>query len=295
MIVWLKRNWALAILILIVVFWGKGKIITQNVGYKNTSLPFAGGGSAGIMMQDSVSISAPSTKMMNYGREAAPTDNVSRMVIRDSSLSLQVKDVAAEVSAIETLAKGFGGYLVNSNLSRPESAANGSITVRVPEDKRSDAMTAFKKLAVKVVSESVSGNDVTDQYVDLEAQLAVLSKTKVKFEDILDKATRVEDLMNVQQQLISIQQQIDSVKGQQKYYEQSAKLSLVSVYLSTDELALPYAPTNEWRPAVIFKEAVRSLIANIRGIGSLVIWGVVYLPILVPVGLIIWYLKTRKN
>jgi hypothetical protein len=156
-------------------------------------------------------------------------------------------------------------------------------------------MAAFKKLAVKVVSESVSGNDVTDQYVDLDAQLAVLTKTKVKFEDILDKATRVEDLMNVQQQLINIQQQIDSVKGQQKYLDQSAKLSLVSVYLSTDELALPYAPTNEWRPAVIFKEAVRSLIANIRGLGSLIIWGVVYLPILIPVGLIIWYLKTRKK
>lgn len=295
MIVWLKRNWALAVLILIVVLWGKSKVVSQDVGYR-TTLPMAGGGTTGIMMQDSVSVSsAPSAKMMNYGRESAPTDNVSRMVIRDSTLSLQVKDVAAEVSAIETLAKGFGGYLVNSNLSRPESAANGSITVRVPEDKRSDAMTAFKKLAVKVVSESVSGNDVTDQYVDLEAQLAVLTKTKVKFEAILDQATRVEDLMNVQQQLIGIQQQIDSVRGQQKYYEQSAKLSLVSIYLSTDELALPYAPTNEWRPAVIFKEAIRSLIANIRGIGSLVIWGVVYLPILIPVGLIIWYLKTRKN
>ncbi|MFA5894898.1 MAG: DUF4349 domain-containing protein [Candidatus Shapirobacteria bacterium] len=295
MIVWLKRNWALVALVVIVILWGRSKVVYPNIGYRATTLPTAGGGS-GIMMQDSISVSsAPSAKMMNYGREAAPTDNVNRLVIRDSSLSLQVKDVAAEVSAIETLAKGFGGYLVNSNLSRPESAANGSITVRVPEAKRSEAMAAFKKLAVKVVSESVSGNDVTDQYVDLDAQLAVLTKTKVKFEDILDKATRVEDLMNVQQQLINIQQQIDSVKGQQKYLDQSAKLSLVSVYLSTDELALPYAPTNEWRPAVIFKEAVRSLIANVRGLGSLIIWGVVYLPILIPVGLIIWYLKTRKN
>ncbi|MBI2464737.1 DUF4349 domain-containing protein [Candidatus Shapirobacteria bacterium] len=293
MITWLKRNWALAVLILFVVFWGKSKFVSQNVGYRSGTLPISGGGSAGVMMQDSSSISAPSAKMMPYGRESAPTDNVSRMVIRDSSLSLQVTDVAAEVSAIETLAKGFGGYLVSSNLSRPESATNGSITVRVPEEKRSEAMAAFKKLAVKVVSESVNGNDVTDQYVDLSAQLAVLTKTKAKFEDILDKATRVEDLMNVQQQLVNIQQQIDSVIGQQKYYEQSAKLSLVSVYLSTDELALPYAPTNEWRPAVIFKEAVRSLIANIRGLGSLIIWGLVYLPILIPVGLVLWYLKRR--
>jgi hypothetical protein len=293
MITWLKRNWALALLILIAVFWLKNRV-SGPIARTQSSLPYAGGGST--LMMDSVGIAAPSSKMMpGFGRESAPTDTANRMVIRDSSLSLQVKDVGQEVAAIETLAKGFGGYMVNSNLSRPDSATSGSITVRVPEEKRSEAMQAFKKLAVKVVSESVNGNDVTDQYVDLDAQLAVLTKTKVKFEDILDKATRVEDLLNVQQQLVNIQQQIDSVKGQQKYYEQSAKLSLVSVYLSTDELALPYAPTNEWRPAVVFKEAVRSLISNVRELGSLVIWGFVYLPIIIPVGIVVWYLKSRRK
>jgi len=156
-------------------------------------------------------------------------------------------------------------------------------------------MTAYKDMAVKVVSESVNGTDVTDQYTDLQAQLEVLQKTKIKFEDILDRATAVNDLLNVQRELISLQSQIDSVKGQQKYYEQSAKLSKITIYLSTDELALPYAPTNEWRPTVIFKEAVRSFVGAIRSIGSLIIWAFVYLPIIIPIFFIVRYIKKRKN
>jgi hypothetical protein len=150
-------------------------------------------------------------------------------------------------------------------------------------------------MAVKVVSESVYGNDVTDQYVDLESRLGVLNKTKVKYEEILQKADKVADLMSVQEQLTYLQTQIDSLKGQQKYFEQSAKLSKIVVYLSTDELSLPYAPTNEWRPTVIFKNAVRSLVGIFRGLGSLLIYAIVFIPVIVPTVLIIRYIKRKRK
>jgi hypothetical protein len=288
MIAWLKKNWALTVLILLALYWLKNNYLdinSRNLSYSPQPMmdSFSGGGIATSKM------------MVGFGSPAAPSDSANRLVIQDTSLSLQVKDVAVEIKTIETLTKGFGGFLVNSYLSKPESAASGNITVRVPESKRAEAMDSFKKLAVKVVSESVSGDDVTDQYVDLQAQLDVLNQTKAKYLEILAKAVNVSDLLNVQQQLTSLQQQIDSVKGQQKYFEQSAKLTKISIYLSTDELALPYAPTNEWRPAVIFKEAVRSLVGMFRNIGSLLIWGVVYIPIIIPVIGLIWFYKNRQS
>jgi hypothetical protein len=203
--------------------------------------------------------------------------------------------VEKTIKEIESTAAQMGGFLINSNLSKPNGIGSGMISIRIPEGKRSEAMDLFKKMAVKVVSENVNGTDVTDQYTDLQAQLDVLQKTKVKFEDILDKAFNVSDLMNVQQQLISLQQQIDNIKGQQKYFEQSAKLSKVTIYLSTDELALPYAPTNEWRPQVIFKEAVRSLVGTFRSIGNLLIWAVVYMPIIALTLGIFWLYKRWAN
>jgi hypothetical protein len=88
----------------------------------------------------------------------------------------------------------------------------------------------------------------------------------------------VSDMLNVQRELLNVQQQIDAIKGQQAYLEGSAKLTRISVYLSTDELALPYAPDDSWRPSVVLKEAIRSLILNVRGILNALIWIAVFFP-----------------
>jgi len=295
MINFLKRNWALVILVVIGVIYLKDNYLGSGSvsSIRGDVAPMFIGG-------DEVALSPSSVGSKVYSsyspmKQAAPSESTDRLIIQNTGLSLQVKDVAQTIDEIEKSTKEFGGFLISSNLSKPQGAASGNISVRVPEEKRKEAMTAYKKMAVKVVSESVNGNDVTDQYTDLQAQLEVLQKTKIKFEDILNQATKVSDLLDVQQQLISLQSQIDSVKGQQKYYEQSAKLSKVTIYLSTDELALPYAPTNEWRPTVVFKEAVRSFVGTIREIGSLLIWAVVFAPIIVPAFLIVRYIKKRRN
>jgi len=156
-----------------------------------------------------------------------------------------------------------------------------------------EALDSIRGLAVKVISENLSGQDVTDQFVDNEARLATLEKTKTIFEDMLVKAVRIEDILRVQQEIINLQSQIDSLKGQQNYLEQNAKLARITIYLSTDELALPYSPSETWRPAVIFKQAARSLIANLRKIGSAIIWLTVYSLFWLPALILILFLKKR--
>lgn len=225
--------------------------------------------------------------------EAPPTTGVDRMVITKTTMSMVVKDVSEAIKTVQQKAESFGGYMVDSHLSKPEEAASGSITVRLPEEKLTEALTAFRRVGLRVVDENVSGRDVTDQYVDLEARLATLNKTKAKFEEILDRATQVQDLLNVQRELINLQSQTDSIKGQQQYLSQSAKLSKVTVYLSTDELALPYSPAQPWRPNVIFKLAVRSLVGTLRGAGTALIWIGVYAAIWIPILVIVWIVKKK--
>lgn len=229
-----------------------------------------------------------------YGRDIAPTTISDRMVTKDTSLSLKVDDVAKMIADIESKSKEFGGYLIDSNLSVPEGASSGQISVRVPADKRAEALSAIKLLGIKVVSEYVVGQDVTDQYVDNGERLRILESTKSKFETILAEAKTVNDMLNVQQQLLSLQQQIDTIRGQQKFLEGSTSLSRITIYLSTDELALPYAPDTSWRPGVVFKEAVRSLILNVREAGTVLIWIAVYTPVWLVV-LLIGYAIYRKR
>jgi len=286
---YLKRHWFILILILVIVFLVKDRLPSSNNSYSSVK----SGGMAGINLAPSSDFE--SLSIMPSRQAVPPTDIQNRLVLTDTSLSLVVKDVADSIAKIKSSTESLGGFLVNSYLSQPESAASGNITVRVPEAKRTESLSLFKQYSTKVISQSESGTDVTDQYVDIQSRLDVLNATKTKFQEIMNRAVTVADLLNVQQQLISLQSQIDSLKGQQLYLEQSAKLTKITVYLSTDELALPYAPTNEWRPAVIFKEAVRSLLSNLRSLGSLFIWAIVYLPLIIPIAGIFWYLKLKNS
>lgn len=216
-----------------------------------------------------------------------------RMVIRDTFLSLVVDDANQVVTAIEQKAVALGGYLVTSNLSTPEEGGSGSITVRVPADKRSEALEAFKGLAVNVVSEQIDGQDITEAYQDIQEQLAILEQTKTKFQSLLETATRVTDILEVQRELTNVQQQIDSLKGQEEYLKQAADLTKITVYVSTDELALPYNPEESWRPKVVFKLAVRSLMLFLRGVASVAIWLIVFAPIWLTVAGIAYLISKR--
>lgn len=293
---WLKSHKLSVVLIFAIVYllWGQNypSPIRSSLSKQqrfggemmaDVTLPKSGGGAADMMR----SILPPDS-------ETPPTSGQDRLVIRETTLSMVVKDVSESIKTIQQKTEDLDGYMVNSHLSKPEESASGAITVRVPEEKLSDALDAFRRAGLRVVDENVSGRDVTDQYVDLEARLATLNKTKTKFEEILDKAIQVQDILTVQRELVNLQSQIDSVKGQQQYLSQSAKLSKITVYLSTDEFSLPYSPADPWRPNVVFKLAVRSLVSNLRNIGSALIWITVYSPLWVPILIVVFFVKRKK-
>lgn len=285
---WIKNNKLLSFLILLVLFL----LLRGNL----TSLP-------GIVPQARPPSLTTSERAISPGiggttrlpSLSAPSGEKERIIIKETTLSLVVGNVAKVLADVEGKAKQLGGFLVSSNLNVPEGVATGTIKVRVPEEKRGEALAEFKKLAVKVVSENIAGFDVTDEYTDLAARLAILEQTKAKFQAILEKATLVADLLEVQRELITIQDQIDAVKGQQKYLEQTAKLSLITVYLATDELSLPYTPDQAWRPNLVFKQAVRAMIGFSQFLGNVLIWVGVFTPVWLPAGLVIWWLKRRKK
>jgi hypothetical protein len=287
MLNWIRQNKALTITLLIIgyLLWKNNNVIptplditpSYQMGFKESvapplsfsrrSLPVAGGGNI------------------------APSESTDRLVVQESSLSLVVKDVREVSEKIVDFAKQNDGFMVNQNFSSPEEAPFATITVRIPSIKLQQVLNYYRGLTVKVSSENLLGTDVTDEYVDIEARLGTLNKTKAKFEEIMAKATEIQDILNVQRELISLQDQIDSLKGRQDYLEKTAKLAKITIYLSTDEFSLPYAPAETFRPEVIFKKAVRALVLTLRGIAEKLIWIAVFSVIWVPALIIVYFIN----
>lgn len=225
------------------------------------------------------------------------SDRADRIVVQNSNLSLVVNEVRSVRDQIITYAKQSGGFMVESSYNRPEETPLATVTIRVPTPKLDGTLSHIRSLGVKVTSENLVGTDVTDQYVDIEAQLLTLEKTKAKFEELRDKAVTIEDTLNVQRELTNLQQQIDSYKGQKQSLEKNAQLTRITIYLATDELALPYTPDQAFRPNLVFKQAVRGLLTTAQDVAEIGIWLAVYAVVWLPIVLvIIWLaLRSRKN
>lgn len=283
----IKRNWlviGLTVLVIVLLRRSSGGVFPQATSLRNS------GGAMESAGFDATSKLSPSILPV----EPAPTTGVTdRLVIKSSNLSLLVKSVRDTQDLVIKKAQELGGYMVDSALNSPEGVDSATVSVRVPSVKLDEFLKSARSASVRVVSENLEGYDVTDQYVDLAARLETLNKTKAKFEQIMAQATIIQDILTVQRELISLQDQIDSLKGQQQYLEKSAEMAKVTIYLATDELALPYAPAQPWKPEAIFKTAVRSLVSSLRGVATALIWIAVFSVIWVPALVIILLIRRR--
>jgi len=297
--VWLRKNWPFLIIAVLAVLLARQRFpirplqlqdASQGFGPASFQEPVVSGNEEMIGIVPPTERDVPPTE-----RDVPPAPEVEdRLVIRNSWLSLLVGSVRESQKVIIKKAQELGGYMVNSRIDSPLGVDQGTVTVRVPEEKLDETLAYFRGLSLRVVSENLVGTDVTDKFVDIQARLDTLAKTKLKFEDILTKAEKVQDILAVQRELVNLQKQIDRLKGREKYLEKSAQFAKVTVYLATDELALPYAPAQPWRPQVIFKQAVRSLVSSGRSLASAVIWAGVYAVVWLPL-LVIFYFITRKK
>jgi len=217
-----------------------------------------------------------------------------RLVVEESNLSLVVEDVRSVADEVVARAEAEGGFMVSSSLTRPEESPVATVVVRVPTKKFREVIEYYRSLAVKVSSENILGTDVTKEFEDLDSRIETIEKTIVQLEEIKAKATKVSDLVNITQQITFLQERIDSLKGRKEFLEQSAAFPKITTFLATDELALPFQPPEGFRPGVVLKLAVRTLLSNFYAAGRVLIWVGVYGVIWLPILLFIVYRRRRR-
>ena len=213
--------------------------------------------------------------------------DVDRLVIKNAELAIVVNDPKADMARISQLAVEFGGFVVASNLYQSYYGPNSlevpeaTISIRVPSDRLDEALAQIKEGAVEVDHENVSGVDVTSEYVDLQSRLAAKEAAEEKLLEILEDAENAEDVLAIYLQVQSVQTEIEVLKGQIKYYEESAALSSISVRLIAEESTQPIS-IGPWRPEGAAKEAVENLIRFFQNFVDFLIQLVIFiLPALV--------------
>ncbi len=237
---------------------------------------------------------APAAPQPATGQTTVASDTTSqaieRIVIKNASLTISVADPSKSMNTISKMADDMGGFVISANMYK-ETLNNGaevpraSITVRVPAEKLSSALDQIRaESKQEPISETANSQDVTNEYIDLQSRQKNLEAAEVDLTKIMDQAYKTEDVLAVYNQLVSIREQIEVIKGQIKYYSESAHFSAISVELIADAAVQPIE-IGGWQPQGVLKEAVQALIKTLQFIANALIWIVLYI---LPVVLILF-------
>ncbi|MFA5843420.1 MAG: DUF4349 domain-containing protein [Coriobacteriia bacterium] len=204
-----------------------------------------------------------------------------RLVVRSKTVRLQVKRVPATVARLRILATRAGGYVTEVRLasdgqpvyresSVPVPDASGAgplagyITVRVPVA-RYDAFVSSASALGKLLSESESTDDVTQQHVDLAARLRNLRVEEARLRALFARATTVRDTLAVESELARVQGEVESMAAQVTFLERQAAMATVSIELAEPEPVVRPSGT-DWGFVAAVRDALRAAVATVNAL-----------------------------
>jgi hypothetical protein len=165
----------------------------------------------------------------------ASTSELDAKIIKTASVTIEVKDVPGSVETLKVLAAAKGGYLASSTMSEGyNKRLSGTVVLRIPQAEFDNTLAGVKGIGI-VRSVSTQGLDVTEEYVDIQAQKTSYRNQLAQYSEIMKKAVRVSDVIEIQQQIDRVQTQLDRLEGRLKYLDSRIDMSTITVSLQEPE------------------------------------------------------------
>jgi len=294
----LKKIVIIAIVILILVLAVLTVLgnINQN---KSSSIP-SGRQYGGSSAMPSVA-PTPSTKSLGVPTSESLSDSaaapdiasstIDKKVIKNGNLNLKVNSIDDSSRKISDIAKAGGGDVFSSDIYESDNnLKSGTITVKVPVSNFETVFNQVKSIATLVVQESTSGQDVTEEYTDLQAQLKNKQAEEQQFVQILGQAQKIDDILAVTRELSRVRGEIEQLQGRIKFLSSQSDMASISIYL-TEDTNITFS--DSWRPWQVVKETFNGLVKGAQGfVNFLIVLIIQVIPILV-LYLLIFYIIYR--
>lgn len=218
---------------------------------------------------------------------------LNRKLIREVWLTLQVRDVPKVVRQVRQVTGQLNGYIASISQSRlPTGEWRAEITVRIPSDRYHDALSRLQALGrTDELQEQVQ--DVTEEFVDLEARLRNLKRSEQQLLELLKRTGRVKDLLDVEREMSERRSEIERLEGRLRLLKHQTTFSIIHVTLR--EFRPRPMPAAAFSVPKIFADAFRTVVTVGRGLLVMLIWALVFSIFWVPALLFGWWLVSRRR
>jgi uncharacterized lipoprotein YajG len=216
--------------------------------------------------------------------DTAPRSSI-RMIIKNGEMTLLVADTDRALEQATDIAVNSGGYVVSSRTWNTGDYKSATLTMGVPSDQFEAVQRQLRALAVKVQSDTSSGQDVSDEYVDLQARLTNLEATAARIRELLKDAKDVDEALQVNLKLSEVESEIEQIKGRMQYLKDRSAFSTMVVNFEPQR---PTPTPEAWQPGKTIEKAADSAGGLLRNLVDAAIWLVVaYGPVLIPLAIVL--------
>jgi Flp pilus assembly pilin Flp len=227
---------------------------------------------------------------------------VGNMIIKNGEMNLLVADADRAVEQITGVAVDLGGYLISSRMWQADGFKSAQMTMAVPSEQFENAQRRIRSLALQVLNDTASGQDASEEYVDLQARANNLEATAARLREFLKAAKDAEQALAVNNRLTEVEAELEQIKGRMQYLRERTAYSTLTVNVEVQRptpTPVPTATPVSWQPEKTVEAASNRLSSILRGLGDLIIWlGITIVPFAVPVALVsagAWHWKRKQK
>ena len=240
--------------------------------------------------------------LTDAGNAASAAEAADRKIIRNADLTMEVNSTTDASHRVTSIAESHGGFVVTSESKQRPDADSGKRTldiklvVRIPSNQFGVALDEIRSLASNMREDNVSGQDVTEDFIDLEARIKTQRALELQFLEIMKQASKVADALEVQRQLADVRTDIEKLEGRKRFLENRSSLSTITVNLE--------APKQITVSTTGFGRTLRETVSDSVDLGAglilfLIRFVIIMIPItlfvLLPLGLVLRYLVRRAK
>lgn len=235
----------------------------------------------------------------------SPTDPIqtNRKIIYNANLRVDVKNYNEAVNELQSQIQQTGGYIVESRSfgGADNELQEGMITARIPQEEFHQFIKIIEDGSLKVQEKTVTGEDVTEQFVDLESRLKSKKVVEQRLLSFMESSEKTEDLLKISEDLAKVQENIEQITGKMNYLQNKADLATVTIHIQENTVNVPgvnNADLNTWdKTKQQFMKSINFLLSTSSGFIVFTLGNLPVILLLLLIGFVSFrmYIKRKKH
>lgn len=223
-------------------------------------------------------------------------DQAERLVIKSGDISLYVDSTEKAFTDITTIVESSGGFIQDSHVWNSDRGMSANLQLRIPAKQLQQVVEQLEALG-RVQSKRIGGQDVTEEFVDLESRLRNLNRQEQRYLELLEQAKNVEDILRIEKELNLVRGEIERITG--RLIGLKDKISFATLHVNISE-ALKQGEVLPPSFSKAMQDAKQGIINSVHLLLQAITGAIVFIGYLIPFVPVIWigyyiYRKRQKN